>query len=260
MEYSEEPRLIFSPLSQKDYSLFYSIEMDSYTEDVQFYHSLINSSDRVLELGCGNGRLTRLLSKNCQAITGIDISQEMIDLAKQDTRLNITFVCSDMTAFDFPCFFDTIVIPYNTLNLLGNKHNVKKCLSLCKKYMRKDGKLLLHLYHPNQEILRSVEKIFQFEILDQDNGPKIIKETLKNYCTKKELLTLEERYRVRPGQTVKENRDLKHILKLYSPLLPHWKKIFEDTELSLINCWGSYSLSPFCESTDTTLLIHATSG
>jgi len=258
MEYSEEPRLIFTPTSQKDYSIFYNLEMASYSEDIQFYNFFINQKEKVLELGCGSGRITHLLADNCLEITGIDISQDMIDLAEQKSSSKIKYFCEDMTSFNLPHLFNTIIIPYNTLNLLGNKQSIIKCLRLCKKHLAEHGKLLVHLYHPDKKLIKSDKKLFQFTILEQDDSTKIIKETLKSYCATKDIVTLEERYRVRTIQPEKKNRDLNHFHKLYSPLIPEWKSIFQATEFNILDLWGNFNLSPFDESTDTILLIHAT--
>lgn len=258
MEYSEEPRLVFSPLTDEDYCLFYNLEMANYTEDASFYKSFLNTTDTVLELGCGNGRLTRLLAPSCQAITGIDLSQHMIDLAEKSPRSNISYSCMDMMDFQFVASFDTIIIPYNTLNLLGDKQSVEKCLYLCKEQLKDNGKLLLHLYHPNHKILNSAgEKTFQFNILEQDNCSKVIKETLKSYCNKTATLTLEERYRVRPIHPDKANRDLNHLLNLYSPILPRWDELLQSSGFSVENHWGNFNFSPFDDTNDTILLIHA---
>jgi len=258
MEYSEEPRLVFSPLTQEDYSVFYSLEMEAYTEDASFYTSFLRATETVLELGCGNGRLTKLLAPSCQAITGIDLSQEMITCAQQKSGSNISYHCMDMTDFHFSNLFDTIIIPYNTLNLLGDKNSIEKCLRLCKKHLKKNGKLLLQLYHPNHKILNSAgERVFQFKILEHNNGSKVIKEILKSYCITTETLTLEERYRVRPMQSGKTNRDLKHFLKLYSPILPQWQELLLSAGFSMKNYWGDFDFTPFDKATDTTLLVHA---
>lgn len=259
MEYSEEPRLIFSPLTPKNYCKFYCLEMDSFDGDVQFYKDQIAATDTLLELGCGSGRLTRKLATNCQSITAIDISSEMINLAQTKPSANVIYKQMDMTDFYFDHLFDIIIIPYNTLNLLGDKDKILTCLQLCRKHSKFKGKLLLHLYHPDHTILSSAgKKIFQFAFLEQDNTTKIIKETFKSYSVTTATLTLEERYRVRPMDNNIAKEDLKHILHLFSPVLPVWKKLLGFSGFSMSNCWGNYKLKRFSQSSDTILLVQAT--
>lgn len=46
---------------------------------------------RILEIGCGDGKMTSELSKNSREVVGLDISTEAIRLAKKHERGNLTF-------------------------------------------------------------------------------------------------------------------------------------------------------------------------
>lgn len=60
------------------------------------------STFTMLDIGCGTGRLTRALAKVGAAVTGIDISQEMIQKAKEDNAeiSNATFVLGSGKGLD----------------------------------------------------------------------------------------------------------------------------------------------------------------
>ncbi|NHK31259.1 MAG: class I SAM-dependent methyltransferase [Asgard group archaeon] len=51
--------------------------------EIQFVLDQIDSSDIVLELGCGYGRVLARLAKKAKAVYGIDISEESIDFAEE---------------------------------------------------------------------------------------------------------------------------------------------------------------------------------
>ena len=266
MEYADEPRLHFSPLTGQEYCDFYCLEMQDYSADLPFYRALLHPDDRILELGCGNGRLTRLLAPLCRQITGIDISGPMLRQAKNTTSTatthlaNIVYEQKDMLDFSFPSGFDVIIIPYNTLNLLGEEDKVKKCLQLCQKHLAPEGHLGLQLYHPDANVLATAhsQKLFQFIIMDDGAGGKVIKETLKSYHPPSSTLKLEERYRVRPGSGVESYRNLSHTCSLYAPQLPTWVKLFSACGLTISKCAGSPGGEPFRSETETTLFIKAT--
>jgi SAM-dependent methyltransferase len=258
MEYADEPRLIFAPLSERDYCELYALEMDSFSDDADFYTSRIRRDDTVLELGCGSGRLSRLLASRCKNITAIDISDEMLRLASLQPQDNIAYRRMDMTSFSFSSRFDVIVIPYNTLNLLGNAKAVARCLHLSRQHLADSGKLLLQLYHPDTRLIEADgERFFQFAVLDLENGDKIIKETLKQYDRSSETCILEERYRIRPLSPDKEKRDLRHHLTLYAPQLESWEALFHNSGFFSVCCSGSYCGAPFCADDTTLLLIEA---
>ena len=63
----------------------YDLVMGAYTsgDQLRFYRRQIaRYGEPVLELACGSGRFTTLLAKEGISITGVDISEEMLDLAK----------------------------------------------------------------------------------------------------------------------------------------------------------------------------------
>jgi len=60
----------------------------------------ITPTDEVLDIGCGPGRLTRALATRAAAVQGIDVSAEMIELARKHnaTVENVTFIHGDGTS------------------------------------------------------------------------------------------------------------------------------------------------------------------
>ncbi|AOW02866.1 S-adenosyl-L-methionine-dependent methyltransferase [Yarrowia lipolytica] len=76
-----------------------------YTEDAAFVPQLTSvvqqwldpqSSDSILDIGCGDGKLTQDLSKRCESIFGIDNSSNMVELS-QSRGLNAEVVdCSKL--------------------------------------------------------------------------------------------------------------------------------------------------------------------
>lgn len=51
--------------------------------DLGFIKDMVKPGDRVLDFGCGNGRLAGFLENNYKEFVGVDISQKLIDIAKQ---------------------------------------------------------------------------------------------------------------------------------------------------------------------------------
>jgi SAM-dependent methyltransferase len=62
----------------------------------------IAPSDTVLDIGCGPGRLTRALATRAAAVQGIDVSAEMVELARKHnaTIENVTFIHGDGTSLN----------------------------------------------------------------------------------------------------------------------------------------------------------------
>ncbi|MDD5489941.1 MAG: methyltransferase domain-containing protein [Candidatus Moranbacteria bacterium] len=51
--------------------------------DLGFIKNMVKPDDRILDFGCGNGRLAGFLGGNFSEYMGVDISQKLIDFAKQ---------------------------------------------------------------------------------------------------------------------------------------------------------------------------------
>jgi cyclopropane fatty-acyl-phospholipid synthase-like methyltransferase len=52
----------------------------------------LKETDRVLDLCCGNGLITKEIAKVCRAVVGVDFSQPLIEVANRDHRpANVTY-------------------------------------------------------------------------------------------------------------------------------------------------------------------------
>ena len=252
----QEPDEFFLPLSSERYCQFYDLEMADFQEDLPFYRERITAPGSILELGCGSGRLCRLLAETGADITGIDLSLSMLRLARLKARSNISYLCMDMTALALARQFDTVIIPYHTLNLLLTEERIKKCLAQVRTVLKQDGRLLLQLFIPDQTLMTlGPKKLFQFQIFEQPGGGRVIKETRRGYAD--EQLTLEERYRVRPGQPGTVNEDLSHTLHLAAFPVEKWQEILHNSGFIIRGQFNGYDLAPFTPGQDTCLFIEA---
>src|SRR5688572_4625186 len=68
-----------------------------------FLLDAIASRDRVLDIGCGNGQLTRLAAGKAQRATGVDLSGPMLATARARAAdvPNVTFEQGDVQVYPF---------------------------------------------------------------------------------------------------------------------------------------------------------------
>ena len=232
--------------------------MRGYTADLAFYLRFIDKDTTVLELGCGTGRLSRLLAPYTRTLTGLDLSPGMLDRARASSPSpNTRFEQGDMRDFSLGNLYGAIIIPYNTLNLAGSMENAARCLQCCRNHLSPGSSLLLPLYLPQARLLmNSDEKLFQFAIFD-DGPKKLIKETLKSYSPENETTHLEERYRIRYFDDRSRNRDLKHAMLLFTPHRDTWVNLVEQAGFSCTNTWSAFDCTQKSTSASSLLLLHA---
>ncbi len=88
-----------------------------YNESYDFFLNKINDGEAILDLACGPGNVSHYLKihKPDLKITGVDISEEMIELAKKRIP-DGTFIVKDICEVEFGTKFDHIIcafgIPY----------------------------------------------------------------------------------------------------------------------------------------------------
>lgn len=93
----------------------------------------------ILDVGCGTGALfDYYLKNNAKSITGIDISDKMIDIAKAKYS-NINLLCDDIISFNSRDKYDLIVI-YNTLPHIMN---LDLLFINLKRILNKNGKVII---------------------------------------------------------------------------------------------------------------------
>lgn len=71
----------------------------------EFERLIIKSNQKIVDIGCGSGKITAALAKRVQVgkVTGIDLSQKMIQYAKQQYKSleNLIFLAMDAQALQF---------------------------------------------------------------------------------------------------------------------------------------------------------------
>jgi SAM-dependent methyltransferase len=93
---------------------------------------------RVLELGCGSGRLTIPIAQRGIDLIGADLSPSMLQSARAKATaagLQIPFVQADMRQFDLGARFSTILIPGNSLLRLLTIEDLKQCFASVRRHL-----------------------------------------------------------------------------------------------------------------------------
>ncbi len=108
--------------------------------------------DEVLDLGCGTGVISGSIFKITQnKVVGLDISNEMIDIAKRKYNENksIEFICGDFYDFKHEKF-DTIICHNAYPHFLDVNLFKKKCINL----LKNNGTLII-IHSISREVLKT---------------------------------------------------------------------------------------------------------
>ncbi len=95
----------------------------------------------VLDIGCGTGEFSRLLAKRADKIIAIDLSPNMIEVAKENSKqyTNIDFQVADVLRWEFPREQFDAIVSIATVHHLP----VKQLLPNLKAALKPGGKLVI---------------------------------------------------------------------------------------------------------------------
>ena len=83
----------------------------------------LNPPDELLDYGCGNGRLTKELSSYVRQVTGVDISQEAINIASNN-QPNAIFIQGDIFTEELNEKTYDVICCYNVLHYMTDLSKV----------------------------------------------------------------------------------------------------------------------------------------
>lgn len=88
---------------------------------------MLEASDNILDVGCGSGTITLPLSKTIDNVEGIDLSKNMIDIAKSnDTYKRVTWCIGDICKKSLKNNFYKLILSYETIHLIPDKRALLK--------------------------------------------------------------------------------------------------------------------------------------
>jgi SAM-dependent methyltransferase len=121
--------------------------------DLAFHAAACEGGHRVLELGCGHGRVARALAARGHTVVGVDSDPALLALARRmrastDVRGRIDLREGDIRALArHPVErFDRVVVAYSTLYCLGDDDEVRSMLQGARAHLVPGGRLVLDAY------------------------------------------------------------------------------------------------------------------
>ncbi|HEY8286889.1 MAG TPA: class I SAM-dependent methyltransferase [Chloroflexota bacterium] len=142
----------------------YDLMHEDQVEDIEFVrHSVAMLPDgaRVLELGCGTGRLLRPILEDGAVAVGLDREPAMLRVAASKLGMfgeRLGLLEGEMTRFEAPGEpFDLALIGLNTFMHLLTMRNQMSCLECIHRHLRPGGTLLIDLANPHS-VLRDTQQ------------------------------------------------------------------------------------------------------
>jgi len=115
-------------------------------EELKTFKDLVKDEEKVLDLGCGNGRLLELLQDKKIEYVGLDNSQKLIEIAKEK-HPNFQFLVAD--AFSLPFLENSFdkVFSISVFHHIPSEEFRLKFLEEIKRILRPKGILILTVWN-----------------------------------------------------------------------------------------------------------------
>ena len=156
------------PFGDAQVAEFYDhIGPHSTREDVEFYVDLARmSAGPVLDLGCGTGRILIPIARAGVDVTGIDLSDEMLDICRKklaeeplEVRARTWLSRSDIQDFAVGTSVRLIMIPFRTFQHLVTVEAQLAFLTRAYSQLEEEGVLALDVFNPDvRKLVDSVGK------------------------------------------------------------------------------------------------------
>lgn len=159
-----------------------------------------NSINKVLDLGCGTGFMINILRDRAEEITGVDVTQAMLDKVDQNGKAKITLINGDTAAVRLEDNYYDLATAYTFLDHL---YDMTPTFKNCYKSL-KDGGLFYADLSPNAYFWDEIKKL----VKTGEEFDEIVQREIKAVTAKDE--EIEAEFGVNK-ETFKQAEHQKHI-------------------------------------------------
>ncbi|HKA37477.1 MAG TPA: class I SAM-dependent methyltransferase [Thermoanaerobaculia bacterium] len=207
--------------------------------DLPFWEDLVRRwrPRRILEIGCGNGRVTRRLARTAAAV-GVDISFDLLARARRSPRpRRARFVAADFREAVFDRGFDLIVAPSDPISHLTRLPDRRRAIRAAARQLAPGGRFVLEaLVLPGAKAVR-----FERSIRDRQGELRIREDWTPAGEQGLWLATFAYRQPRRGGGF--ETTRASFLARSWEPA--RIGRLFSSCGLSVEAAWGGYSRRPW---------------
>ncbi len=223
-----------------------------FIEEIISRHYTEGAPSLILDLGSGTGKMTVELARRGYDMTGVDISVEMLDIARNTADKlgfgdKILWLCQDMREFELYGTVDVTVSCLDCINHLTDTKSLTKCFDLVHNYLIPDG---LFIFDINGK--------HKFESIYADNSYVIEDGTSfcvwQNYYNKRSgicdfyITVFDEGEDSRYERYDDVQREKMYTLKAI-------KKALADCKFEFVGAYSDYNFTPASDSDDRIYIV-----
>ena len=196
------------------------------------------SGGAILELACGTGGASIALAEAGYAVTGMDLSTKMLEVARQKCEgksIQAKWISGDMRSFNLGTRFALTILAGNSLCHLLDRASIEGCLSAVRHHLESDGRFIVSVFVPSPALLErhsSREELFA-EYSDPRTGEKVTVTHTYEYEPDRQVKRIKLRHHLPSGATVTTDLDM----RMYFP--QELDALLRYNGFDILHKWGS---------------------
>ncbi len=205
----------------------------------------IDKTELVLDLACGTGKLTRLLADRGYDMTGVDLSPDMLMVAREEELSDprgILYLCQDMREFELYGTVDACVCCLDSINYLLKSADVQRCFDLVHNYLVPEGIFIFDVNTP----YRFTEEYARHDYVMEEEGVLLAWQNYYNEKNKTCDFVLSLFCENDDGSY--ERYDEEQREKMYS--MNTLKRMLTRSGFEILDIYGGYDFSGICDNSD----------
>ncbi len=139
----------------KDYSKYYNLlyKDKNYKAEVDYVLDLVSkqnvSGRTILNLGCGTGNHDFIFAEKGFEVFGVDLSEEMIEIAKSkiSKKNTISFAQGDIRSFSIDKEFDIVLSLFHVMSYQTTNDDLVKTIKMAYKHLQKGGVFIFDCWY-----------------------------------------------------------------------------------------------------------------
>jgi ubiquinone/menaquinone biosynthesis C-methylase UbiE len=250
-----------------DFARFYDWVFPGSEEEVPFYLALAREHGApLLELACGTGRLTIPLAREGFAITGLDLSEEMLTIAREklareapEVRARVRLLQGNMAGFDLPERFGPAFIPQASLFHVHLKEERRSCLAAIRRHLLPGGVVVVDLVPAETMAHQTVGKAITYQTGVNPATGKVTKEVGRILSIREldQRVTVEHTY----VEIEADGRKHRHVfVEDYTwATEAEMRGLLEEAGFDEVRVLGGYRFQPYDEGSERSIFVGSNS-
>ena len=216
--------------------------------DIEFWKNIYDKhiGTRILELGCGTGRLGLPLLRCGAHYTGVEISKEFCVYAEEkivQSGFSPNIVNQDFRDFNLGEKYDIIFIGFNTFLHILTDSDAISFLKAVKSHMHSESRFYIDIFVPDPSFLyRTQKRVKNLEYIDSQTNQTIYIDEVCNYDQSTEINKVTWIYYSKDSD--KEEK-YQFTMRMYYP--DTMNRIITDVGFHINQLWGDHEFNEFNE-------------